>query len=304
MSIVADEIQTQPDLWRRAGALAADAALLLPARGERVCVVGCGTSLYMAQAWAALREAAGHGETDAFAASELPAAREYDVLVAISRSGTTTEVVHALQRGLAPRTVALTALMDSAVSDAAGDVIDLSFADERSVVQTRFATTALSLLRALVDPESIEPAVADARRALSEPLPASPSEIEEWTFLGRGWTAGLAFEAALKLRETAQAWTEAYPAFEYRHGPIAIAAPWRVVWSLGPLHPDIAEDIRRTGASVVAPDLDPLATLVLAQRTAVALAESRGLAPDEPRNLTRSIVLSDGEADLLSSRGA
>jgi fructoselysine-6-P-deglycase FrlB-like protein len=107
----------------------------------------------MAQGWAALREAAGHGETDAFPASELPAAREYDVLVAISRSGATTEVVHALQRGLAARTDALTALTDSPVSDAAGDVIDLSFADERSVVQTRFATTALSLLRALVDPE-------------------------------------------------------------------------------------------------------------------------------------------------------
>ena len=304
MSIVADEIQTQPDLWRRAGALAGDVAPLLPARGERVCVVGCGTSLYVAQAWAALREAAGHGATDAFPASELPTGRNYDVLVAISRSGTTTEVVYALQRGLAPRTVALTALMDSPVSDAAGDVIDLSFADERSVVQTRFATSAFSLLRALVDPESVDPAVADARRALSEPLPVSPTEIEQWTFLGRGWTVGLAFEAALKLRETAQAWTEAYPAFEYRHGPIAIAAPWRVVWSLGPLHPDIAEDIRRTGVSVVAPQLDPLASLVLAQRTAVALAESRGLAPDEPRNLTRSIVLSDGEADVLSSRGA
>jgi fructoselysine-6-P-deglycase FrlB-like protein len=304
MSIVAGEIQTQPELWQRAGDLAADAASLLPARGERACVVGCGTSLYVAQAWAALREAAGHGETDAFPASELPSGRGYDVLVAISRSGTTTEVVHALQQGLARRTVALTALMDSPVSAAAGEVVDLSFADEESVVQTRFATTALSLLRGLVDPGSVESAVADARRALAEPLPVSPGEVEQWTFLGRGWTVGLAFEAALKLRETAQAWTEAYPAFEYRHGPIAIAAPFRVVWSLGPLHPDIAEDIRRTGASVVAPELDPLASLVLAQRTAVALAESRALDPDEPRNLTRSIVLSDGEADLLSSRRA
>jgi fructoselysine-6-P-deglycase FrlB-like protein len=303
MSSVAGEIQTQPDLGLRAGGLAADAAPRLPARGERVCVVGCGTSLYVAQAWAALREAAGHGETDAFPASELPAARGYDVLVAISRSGTTTEVVHALRRGLAPRTVALTALMDSPVSAAAGEVVDLSFADERSVVQTRFATTALSLLRALVDPASVEPAAADARRALAEPLPVSPGDVEQWTFLGRGWTVGLASEAALKLRETAQAWTEAYPAFEYRHGPIAIAAPGRVVWSLGPLHPDIAEDVRRTGASAIAPALDPLASLVLAQRTAVALAESRGLAPDEPRNLTRSVVLSGDAADVLSARG-
>jgi fructoselysine-6-P-deglycase FrlB-like protein len=226
------------------------------------------------------------------------------VLVAISRSGTTTEVVHALQQGLAPRTVALTALMDSPVSEAADEVVDLSFADERAVVQTRFATTALSLLRALVHPDAIEPAAADAERALSEPLPVDPAAVEQWTFLGRGWTVGLAHEAALKLRETAQAWTEAYPAFEYRHGPVAIAAPGRVVWSFGPLHPDIASDIGSTGATVVAPELDPLASLVLAQRAAVALAEARGLDPDEPRNLTRSIVLSAHELDLLSPRGA
>lgn len=304
MSIVADEIQTQPDLWRRAGGLASEVAKLLPARGERACVVGCGTSLYVAQAWAAMREAAGHGETDAFPASELPPERRYDVLVAISRSGTTTEVVRALQRDLAPRTVALTALMDSPVSDAANEVVDLSFADEQAVVQTRFATSALSLLRALVEPEAIEPAAADGERALSAPLPVDPTAIEQWTFLGRGWTVGLANEAALKLRETAQAWTEAYPVFEYRHGPIAIAAPFRAVWSFGPLPPDIAEQIGATGATVVAPELDPLASLVLAQRAAVALAESRGLEPDVPRNLTRSIVLSDRELDVLSPRGA
>src|SRR3954447_22362796 len=119
MSITIAEIRTQPDLWERAGELAKDCAEVLPAHGDRVCAIGCGTSLYVAQAWAALREAAGHGETDAFPASELPPERRYDVLVAISRSGTTTEVVHALQRDLAPRTVALTALLDSPVSDAA-----------------------------------------------------------------------------------------------------------------------------------------------------------------------------------------
>jgi fructoselysine-6-P-deglycase FrlB-like protein len=304
MSIVAAEIDTQPELWRRAGATAREVAPLLPARGERVCVVGCGTSLYMGQSWAALREAAGHGQTDAFAASEVPSGRHYDVLVAISRSGTTSEVVHALQRGLADRSVALTALPDSPVSSAADEVVDLSFADERAVVQTRFATTALALLRAHVHPDALEAAAADAERALAEPLPVDPAAVEQWTFLGRGWTVGLAFEAALKLRETAQAWTEAYAAFEYRHGPIAIAGPWRVVWSLGELERGIANEVRRTGAAAVAPKLDPLASLVLAQRAAVALAEARGLDPDQPRNLTRSIVLSDHELDTLSSASA
>ena len=53
----------------------------------------------------------------------------------------------------------------------------------------------------------------------------------------------------------------------------------------------IADRIAEVGGTVVAPDLDPLASLVLAQRTAVALAEAAGLDPDKPRNLTRSVVL-------------
>ena len=76
----------------------ADAAAPLPRPGERVAVVGCGTSWFMAQAYAALREATGQGETDAFAASELPGGRSYDRVVALTRSGTTTEVLDLLGR--------------------------------------------------------------------------------------------------------------------------------------------------------------------------------------------------------------
>lgn len=79
----------------------------------------------------------------------------------------------------------------------------------------------------------------------------------QFTFLGRGWTHGVAQEAALKMREAAGAWTEAYPAKEYRHGPISVTGPRSVVWWLG------------EGASDVA----------------------RGLDPDEPRHLTRSVIL-------------
>src|SRR5689334_7497360 len=132
MSITSDEISTQPELWRRAVSLAEGAAELLPAAGERVCVVGCGTSLFIAQAYAALREGAGLGETDAFAASELPEGRPYDVLVAITRSGTTSEVTRVLERSAARRIVALTAVVDAPAPAAAGATIDLAFADEAS----------------------------------------------------------------------------------------------------------------------------------------------------------------------------
>jgi fructoselysine-6-P-deglycase FrlB-like protein len=288
MSITADEIGSQPRLWRQAAALRPD---VLPPSEADVCVIGCGTSLYMAQAWAALREAAGNGRTDAFPASEVPLGRRYDVVVALSRSGTTTEVVHALGRLQAARTVAITAVAGTPVAEAADDALVLDFADEASVVQTRFATTALTLLRAH---EGVDTAAAadDAERALTLPL---PDAADRWAFLGRGWTVGLAHEAALKLREAAQAWTEAYPVFEYRHGPISIAGPGAAVWFLGAPTEGIGDRVAEAGGAVIAPDLDPLASLVLAQRTAVALAEAAGLDPDNPRNLTRSVVLTSTE---------
>src|ERR1700750_1709267 len=224
-SRTAQEVASQPACWRHAARLAADVAGSLPAPGERVAVAGCGTSWVMAQSYAAAREQAGHGEPDAFAASEMPAGRRYDRVLVLSRSGTTTEIVQLLGRlaGTVP-TVAITADAQSPVAPAASDVIDLGFADEESVVQTRFATTELALLRAHLghDPR---PAADAAERVLAAPLPAGMLAADQFTFLGTGWTYGLANEAALKLREAAGLWTEAYPAMEYRHGPAALPRP-------------------------------------------------------------------------------
>jgi fructoselysine-6-P-deglycase FrlB-like protein len=303
MSMTGDEIATQPELWPRAAALAERHAADLPRPGERVVAIGCGTSWFVAQAYAALRERAGLGPTDAFAASELPhgSGRRYDAVVAISRSGTTSEVAHALtHHDLGDRSIALVAVDDTPVADAAGTTIVLDFADEESVVQTRFATSALTLLREHVAPGTAQHAARDAAEALQAPLPIQDlAGYDQWTFLGRGWTVGLAAEAALKMREAAQAWTESYPLFEYRHGPIAIAAPGRVVWSLSPLDQGVQEELARTGATVIAHDRDPLATLVQIQRTAVALAQHHQLDPDRPRNLTRSVVLPDHDLEPL-----
>ncbi|MFD4835004.1 SIS domain-containing protein [Streptomyces uncialis] len=291
MSHVENELNSQPECWTRAAALAADHRTALPAPGERVAVVGCGTSLFMAQSAAALREDAGQGETDAFAASEFPGHRAYDRVVALTRSGTTTEVLELLAslRGRV-RTTAVTADPATPVMDLADDVVVLDFADEKSVVQTRFATTALTLLRAHVGRHT-EDAVTDARTALADPLPEGLVDRTQFTFLGRGWTVGLANEAGLKMREAALAWTEAYPAMEYRHGPISISTTSTVTWMFGEAPDGLAEQVRATGGRWIAGGLDPLAELVRAQRLAVAVAAARGLDPDSPRHLTRSVIL-------------
>lgn len=291
-SLTTTEITTQPECWRRAGALAPAESAKLPAPGERVAVIGCGTSWFMAQSYAALREQGGHGETDAFAASEFPFGRGYDRVLAITRSGTTTEVLRACEqlRGSVPVT-AVTADPSTPVMTAADQVVVLDFADEQSVVQTRFATTVLALLRAHLG-EDLTAAVADAERAVAAELPAGLVGAEQFTFLGTGWTYGLAQEAALKMREAAGAWTESYPAMEYRHGPISITGPGRAVWSFGPLPEGLADDVAGVGGRLEAEPLaDPLADLIRAQRLAVAIAESKGYDPDRPRNLTRSVIL-------------
>jgi fructoselysine-6-P-deglycase FrlB-like protein len=184
-------------------------------------------------------------------------------------------------------TTAITAVPDAPIPAGTRTVV-LEFADERSVVQTRFATSALALLRAsLGDPVPD----ADAARALGEPLAPEWLEADQITFLGTGWTVGLADEAALKAREAAQLWTESYPAMEYRHGPISIAQPGRLTWMFGPAPDGLAEDVAASGAAYATSDLDPMAHLIVAQRLAVAHARARGLDPDRPRSLTRSVVL-------------
>lgn len=286
------ELLSQPDTWARATEVASAHADLFPGTGLRVAAIGCGTSWFMAQSYALLRESAGLGETDAFVGSEPLLGRDYDLVVAISRSGTTSEILTAMAdvAGRIP-VLAIVGAADTPIGRAADRVIEIPFADETSVVQTRFATTALTLLRASLG-EDLGQAIADAREATTAELPQAAVDAEQTTFVGMNWTVGLAHEAALKNREASQSWTESYPAMDYRHGPIAIAAPNRVTWSFGAAPEGLAEQVGATGATFISrTDLDPLADLIIAQRVALARARAAGLDPDQPRGLSRSVVL-------------
>jgi fructoselysine-6-P-deglycase FrlB-like protein len=290
---LAVEIATQPDNWVDAAELATTYADVLPQPGERVAVIGCGTSLSIARAYATLRESAGLGVTDAWPASAARLSRAYDRVVAISRSGTTTEVLEALadhDDKACPVTV-ITSSEGTAILGL-GDPILVPQFDEQSVVQTRFATSVLALLRAHLG-EELTGVIAAARDVLDEPDEsyADVRAAEQITFVGMGLGAALAEEAALKLREATQSWAEFYLATEYRHGPISISEPGRVVWALGPLIRNFARDIGRTGAHLEHRDIDPMADLLRVQRLCVLRAADRGIDPDRPRNLERSVIL-------------
>lgn len=282
------EIESQPEIWSKVVGFAPSVTNLLPKRGERVAVVGCGSSWFMSMCYASLREAAGHGETDVYAGSEMNYTRSYDRVVAITRSGTTSEIIDVLSKVSTP-SVVLTAIYDAPVSKYATNTIVMDFADEKSILQTRWATAALCLLRIHLgfDLASI---IEDAEKALSSDL-GELVNVEQISFLGRGWTIGLAHEAALKTRESSQFWAEAYPALDYRHGPLSISQAGRAVWVFGKIPEDLVADIKATGALLEMSSLDPMAHLIKAQRVAIAIAKKRGCDADNPRGLSRSIIL-------------
>lgn len=290
-----EELYSQPQMWHKVTLLDSS---VLPKKGEKVVVIGCGTSWFMAQAYATLREQSGHGITDAYTATEVAHYRDYDVAIVITRSGTTSEIIDFLEKNNAReedsrlRSIALLGDIHTPVAQLADSVVDLSFADEKSVVQTRFATTALTYLRSsLVTPDIIEKSIADAEKVLSLPVDPQLVNQEQYSFLGSGWVLGLATEAALKMRESCQAWTESYHSMEYRHGPIAIAAPGRITWQLGDSPAGLAAEVARTGALYIDEDLDPLAALVKVHQVALETSRARQLNADQPRNLSRSVIL-------------
>ncbi|WP_280473199.1 SIS domain-containing protein [Nocardia asiatica] len=289
---LATEVATQPDDWTRAATVAADHLAALPRPGERVAVIGCGTSYFMSRAIAALREDAGLGITDAWPASAVRE-RGYDRYLVICRSGTTTEVVRAMRAipARTPRAVICSSPGTPVLE--LGDPILIDQVDERSVVQTRFATTTLAILRSHLG-EDLTPVIAQARAALAEDPAESLAAVrgaEQISFVGMGFAAAIADEAALKLRESCRSWTEAYPATEYRHGPITISAPGRAVWAFGRLEPDFAADVAATGAHLEHRDIDPMADLLRVHRLCLLRSADLGLDPDHPRGLNRSVVL-------------
>lgn len=294
-SHLAREIATQPDDWARTIARLPELGAHLPRPGERVATIGCGTSWFMGQAYAARRESLGQGPTDAYAASEHRLGRGYDRVVVITRSGTTTEVIDVVEQLRAAGTphVSIVAAPGTPVAERSAHTVLLGDVDEKSVVQTRFATTTLALLRASLG-EDLTQVVDQARAILTEEVESvlgSVVDAEQVTFLGRDWTVGIANEAALKLRESAQFWAESYPAMEYRHGPISIATTGRATWAFGEVPDGLDEQVRATGAHFEHRDVDAMADLVRLHRLCLVRAERAGLDPDRPRHLTRSIVL-------------
>ena len=83
------------------------------------------------------------------------------------------------------------------------------------------------------------------------------------------------------MREASLSWTEAYPATEYRHGPMSITDDTSVVWIFGDVRrPDCRAEIAAMGGMVVSsPGRDPRPTSSVRSAWPSAIGLARGPTP-------------------------
>lgn len=307
------DILSTPDILRRTLArVGEEGDALASLLTGPAAFLGCGSSHCIALSAAALYEETRGAPAQGVMASEYRP-RPAWAHVAISRTGRTTELVEALRRAreAGARVGLVRGEPGSPVEAEADVVLPLEFAPEEGVVQTRFIAAALLALRALIGGATARAELDDLPERMEDGIaafdPAPLVRFDHMVFLGRGWRYGVAALAALNLQETALMVPEGHQTLEYRHGPISSADARTLVWCFDPRDDDVSgavlEDVRRTGATVYQPSVDPLVAAAQAQLLAVRLAAARGVDPDAPRHLSRAIVL-PGSAPAVVSPGS
>ncbi|MGC8876367.1 SIS domain-containing protein [Thermus sp.] len=288
-----EEILASGEAWREALDLADRVGL---PKGPTL-FLGSGSSYFLAQVAAHLARQRGK---DALALPSGEAMlfpeglRGWEQVVGISRSGETTELLQAV-RALGLPAWLLTTRDSGPGHHLFAQVVVLSRAEEEAIVQTRsFSSALVYVLRALTGEEGLRGLPGRLAGVLE--APGDFPRGEAYFFLGVGAAWGVAQEAALKLKETALVWAEAFQSLEFRHGPKSLVSEGTVVFLLKshPMEEPLLEELSGLGARVVVLPggvLDLPLSLVRIQLFAHRLARERGLDPDRPRHLTYAVRL-------------
>ena len=336
------EIVSQPYGWSKAyNQLEARRDEIMAAWAEvqpqQILVTGCGSTHYLSLTAAALLQTLTGIPSRGLPASEIVLypnqvlyRPEETLLLAISRSGTTTETAAAMDkfRSLGGKAVwGITCYPDTPVGQESDFVLLTDMAQETSIAQTLSFSTMLYTaqgLAALVGNHDI--AALNELPDLCENLIqaafgfathwGTEPGVERFFFLGSGLRYGIACEAMLKMKEMSITHSEAYHFLEFRHGPKALVDKnTMVVGLMGAEHfhheAAVIREMAEMGAKTVtlAPGTAnaghvtvhlnnsvpawtlPVLYLPLLQSMAYARSMEKGLDPDNPRNLSAVVFL-------------
>jgi glutamine---fructose-6-phosphate transaminase (isomerizing) len=275
------EILDQPAAWSAAlTRFETDAArvdrLFEKRMPDEVIFTGCGSSYYLSMTAASAFQQITGLRARAVPASEILQFPESmfaqdasPLLVAASRSGTTTETLRAVKAAARQRipTICLTCAARSPLARSSDLALCSPSGGERSIVMTKSFSSMLLLGLLLAAQRGndakfhreLRRLPATGRRVLKIALPLAReigTAASRFVFLGAGPTHGIAWEAMLKMTEMAQRTAMAYHPLEFRHGPIAVAGPGTVAVLFGTdagatMEAALVRDLRKHGATVV-----------------------------------------------------
>jgi glutamine---fructose-6-phosphate transaminase (isomerizing) len=315
-SITETVIRDQFPFWR--AALKQE----MPRLSARLIVVtGCGTSFYLAQALACAFTANGQ---QAIAVPGAEWARRPQVYVAdstdilvigLSRSGTTSETVQAMEvsRARGWKTFALSCEDNSTILKAAEQGLFVPTDKREGIVMTVSASLMLLAGLRLAGHTVNESVVEAALKGLNQLDAGAPALLKgrtHFVFLGAGANYGIAAEGCLKLQEMSLSYAQAFHPMEYRHGPVSLIDESSLVvllYSADTANEEakLAEELRAKGARVIGiggpGDLSVttgesgaaagLAALPALQMLGEHLARLKGIDTEAPRHLTKVVVL-------------
>jgi glucosamine--fructose-6-phosphate aminotransferase (isomerizing) len=328
------EILSQPAAWNEVLTVMAGLSNLPSAETyDQVLFTGCGSTYYLSQAAADL-----YTEVTGRLARALPASEVWfnprmaypqdarTLLVAVSRSGETSETIRACQAFQAASRGTLITLVNYPESPLAnmGDVnIHLPSGQETSLCQTRaFSTLFLAatwlvlqwagqnpLPRLQALPQAAENILAQYA-PLAEQL-SGDMAFDRFYFLGSGSRHGLASELSLKMKEMSLSHSEPFHFMEFRHGPKSMVTSSTLVIALRSeqnraYEQAVLDDIAALGGKLLVMDNqdagvefhasvdEPLRNILylpIPQLFAYGRSMAKGLNPDLPNNLNAVVKL-------------
>jgi glucosamine--fructose-6-phosphate aminotransferase (isomerizing) len=331
------EIATQVDAWNDAHKAVTAAArdiesLWRNGSYDSVIFTGCGSTHYLSMIAANLLQKATRVSSRAVPASELLLhpdavyAGKKPLLVAVSRSATTTETIQAVEnfkRDYSSDVVVISCYDDKPLNALATVNLAAPEGQEISVAQTRSFSAMLIMAEGLAAHVNGQAApaqrFADAAAAWVDemgalaPAYADPARFERVFYLGSGARYGLACEGMLKMKEMSLTSAEAFHTMEFRHGPKSMVDDKTLVIGLideqhAASEMPVLREVAALGAttlsfstsSSVGADivLNAYAArpslayyLPFVQWLAYLRATHKGLNPDKPRHLDQVVIL-------------
>lgn len=335
------EIFSQPEAWQSALSIAKLQAQSMrdffrKGRYESVIFTGCGSTYYLSLAASALYRELSGGVSSGLPASEIwlypqtaYSPSRQTLLVAISRSGTTTETLQACEafrKHGQGDIVTLACYADSTLAQLGAVNLVFPSGQEQSIAQTRAFTTLYIAATAMIAAWLGKDALLDELIRLPEIgcqllntyqhfayTYGNDPTIERFYFLGSGLFYGLAAELSLKMKEMSLSHSEPFPFMEFRHGPQSMISPETLLVGLHSerqimqeravltdmskglvkiltLGEEVADIAFNSGLSEPARGA---LYLPIGQLLAFERAISRGLDPDHPKNLDHVVQLAD-----------